>query len=123
MPAPAPLPVPLPLPRYFSALILRRAARYARQLDQHEPFIYKLVDVLADTMGEAFPEIVERSAAGLIAEANAGALADSIDKILSNPSRYNAYRKAAVEAARQQFSIDVMAKRMVETLEKHVGKS
>ena len=71
----------------------------------------------------AFPEIVERSAAGLIAEANAGALADSIDKILSNPSRYNAYRKAAVDAARQQFSIDVMAKRMIETLEKHLGRA
>lgn len=69
----------------------------------------------------AFPEIVERSAAGLIAEANAGALADAIETILSNPNRYNAYRKEAVIAARKQFSIEVMARRMISTLEKHTA--
>jgi len=69
----------------------------------------------------AFPEIVERSAAGLIAEANAGALADGIENILSNPNRYNAYRKEAVNAAQKQFSIEVMAKRMISTLEKHTA--
>lgn len=69
----------------------------------------------------AFPEIVERSAAGLIAEANAGALADAIETVLSNSNRYNAYRKEAVIAARKQFSIEVMAKRMISTLEKHTA--
>ena len=37
--------------------VLRRAVRYGRTLGFHEPFFYKLVDVLAETMGEVFPEI------------------------------------------------------------------
>jgi alanyl-tRNA synthetase len=40
--------------------ILRRAVRYGRSLGFHEPFFYKLVDVLADTMGNVFPEFRER---------------------------------------------------------------
>src|SRR5664280_2124202 len=42
---------------YVLRRILRRAARYGRTLGFHEPFFYKLVDVLADTMGDVFPEI------------------------------------------------------------------
>ena len=34
--------------------------RYGRTLGFHEPFFYKLVDVLADTMGDVFPEIRAR---------------------------------------------------------------
>jgi alanyl-tRNA synthetase len=37
--------------------MLRRATRYGRLLNMHEPFIYKLVPVLAEVMGDAFPEI------------------------------------------------------------------
>jgi len=46
---------------YVIRRILRRAARFGRVLDMHEPFIYKLVGFLADTMGEAFGEIKERA--------------------------------------------------------------
>jgi alanyl-tRNA synthetase len=42
---------------YVLRRILRRAVRYGRSLGFHEPFFYKLVDVLADTMGDVFPEI------------------------------------------------------------------
>jgi alanyl-tRNA synthetase len=42
---------------YVLRRILRRAVRYGRTLSFHEPFFYKLVDVLADTMGDVFPEI------------------------------------------------------------------
>src|SRR5260221_14270646 len=42
---------------YVLRRILRRAVRYGRKLGFHEPFFYKLVDVLADTMGDVFPEI------------------------------------------------------------------
>ena len=42
---------------YVLRRILRRAVRYGRTLGFHEPFFCKLVDVLADTMGEVFPEI------------------------------------------------------------------
>jgi alanyl-tRNA synthetase len=42
---------------YVLRRILRRAVRYGRTLGFHEPFFYKLVDVLAETMGSVFPEI------------------------------------------------------------------
>jgi len=42
---------------YVLRRILRRAVRYGRTLGFHEPFFYKLVDVLAGTMGDVFPEI------------------------------------------------------------------
>ena len=45
---------------YVLRRILRRAVRYGRTLGFHEPFFYKLVDVLAATMGEVFPEIRTR---------------------------------------------------------------
>ena len=42
---------------YVLRRILRRAVRYGRTLGFAEPFFYKLVDVLARTMGDVFPEI------------------------------------------------------------------
>ena len=45
---------------YVLRRILRRAVRYGRTLGFKEPFFYKLVDVLADTMGDVFPEIRTR---------------------------------------------------------------
>ena len=45
---------------YVLRRILRRAVRYGRTLGFHETFFYKLVDVLADTMGDVFSEIRAR---------------------------------------------------------------
>ena len=45
---------------YVLRRILRRAARYGRILGMHEPFIYKLTPILADVMGEAYPELIEK---------------------------------------------------------------
>ena len=45
---------------YVLRRILRRAVRYGRTLGFKEPFFYKLVDVLAETMGDVFPEIRAR---------------------------------------------------------------
>ncbi|MBC8257966.1 MAG: alanine--tRNA ligase [SAR324 cluster bacterium] len=42
---------------YVLRRMLRRATRYGRVLKMHEPFIYKLVPILAEVMGDAFPEI------------------------------------------------------------------
>ncbi len=42
---------------YVLRRILRRASRYARNLEVRDPFIYKLVDVLGKNMGGAYPEI------------------------------------------------------------------
>ena len=47
---------------YVLRRILRRAVRYGRTLGFREPFFYKLVDVLADTMGDVFPEMRARKA-------------------------------------------------------------
>ena len=45
---------------YVLRRILRRAVRYGRSLGFKEPFFYKLVAVLARTMGDVFPEIRAR---------------------------------------------------------------
>ncbi len=42
---------------YVLRRILRRAVRFGRNLGLHEPFFFKLAGVLADTMGDVFPEI------------------------------------------------------------------
>src|SRR5215475_4379401 len=42
---------------YVLRRILRRAVRYGRTLGFHEPFFFKLVDVVAKTMGDIFSEI------------------------------------------------------------------
>jgi alanyl-tRNA synthetase len=42
---------------YVLRSVLRRAVRYGRTLGFHGPFFFKLVDTLAKTMGDVFPEI------------------------------------------------------------------
>jgi alanyl-tRNA synthetase len=42
---------------YVLRRVLRRAVRYGRSLGFHEPFFFKLVDVVAKTMGDVFPEV------------------------------------------------------------------
>ncbi|MGA2915350.1 MAG: alanine--tRNA ligase [Sedimentisphaerales bacterium] len=46
---------------YVLRRILRRAARFGRTLSMHEPFIYKLVDIVVDEMSSAFEEIKHRA--------------------------------------------------------------
>jgi len=46
---------------YVIRRILRRAARYGRELGMHEPFIYRLVPVVVEILGDAFGEIKERA--------------------------------------------------------------
>ena len=45
---------------YVLRRILRRAVRYGRTLGFHEPFFFRLVDVVAKTMGDVFPEVREK---------------------------------------------------------------
>src|SRR5262249_32063055 len=42
---------------YVLRRILRRAVKYGRSLGFHEPFFYRLVSVLAETMGHVFPDL------------------------------------------------------------------
>jgi alanyl-tRNA synthetase len=45
---------------YVLRRILRRAARFGRNLGMREPFIWRIVPTLAETMGAAFPELREK---------------------------------------------------------------
>jgi len=46
---------------YVIRRILRRASRFGRELGMHEPFIYRLVPVVVECLGEGFPEIKARA--------------------------------------------------------------
>lgn len=45
---------------YVLRRILRRAARYGRNIGMHKPFIYNLVEVLVESMSHVFPEVKEK---------------------------------------------------------------
>ena len=45
---------------YVLRRILRRASRFSQELNQKEPFIYRLLPTLVTVMGHAFPEIAQR---------------------------------------------------------------
>lgn len=47
---------------YVLRRILRRASRFTQDLNQKDPFIYKLVPTLVEVMGQAFPELPAREA-------------------------------------------------------------
>jgi alanyl-tRNA synthetase len=46
---------------YVIRRILRRAARFGRELGMHEPFMYKLVPVVIECLSDAFGEITKRA--------------------------------------------------------------
>ncbi len=45
---------------YVIRRILRRATRFGRILNMHEPFLFKLVDTVCKILGDVYPEIIER---------------------------------------------------------------
>jgi alanyl-tRNA synthetase len=45
---------------YVLRRILRRAARFGRMLGKKDPFLYKLVDIVIEVMGESFPELLDK---------------------------------------------------------------
>ena len=70
---------------YVLRRILRRAARFGRNLHQNEPFIYKLVDTLGNIMGETFPEIIEKkSHIEKVIKAEESAFSDTLDRGLNH---------------------------------------
>ncbi len=42
---------------YVLRRLLRRASRFARRMGKHDPVLWRLVEPLADTMGDVFPEL------------------------------------------------------------------
>ena len=47
---------------YVLRRILRRAARFGRILDQHDPFLFQLVEPVVNIMGDIYPELKEKQA-------------------------------------------------------------
>jgi len=92
---------------YVIRRILRRAVRYGySKLNISEPFIYKLVDVLADQMGEFFPEIEKQKvlASKVIKEEEQNFLR-TLDKGID---KFNNYAKTASSQIEGQFAFELL---------------
>jgi len=61
-----------------------------------------------------FPEIIEATGGGVIAEPDAAALADAIEPLLLNPAKARALGETGQRAVREHFSIAAMARHSVE---------
>ena len=76
---------------YVLRRILRRAARYARQLDQNNPFIYHFVDDVAETLGHVFPELVQKKEhVRLVVRAEEESFGKTLDRGLEIFERFSA---------------------------------
>lgn len=70
---------------YVLRRILRRAARFGRKLNQHDPFIYELVGAVGEVMGEIFPEVQEKqSHIAKVIRAEESAFGDTLDRGLNH---------------------------------------
>jgi alanyl-tRNA synthetase len=66
---------------YVVRRILRRAARFGRVLGMHEPFIFRLVPVLGEVMGEAFPDVKQQAEhVGRVIESEEAAFGRTLDR-------------------------------------------
>ncbi len=66
---------------YVLRRILRRAARFGRNLGRHEPFIHSLVPTLVDVMGGAYPELAEKRAhIEKVIQAEEAAFGETLDR-------------------------------------------
>ncbi len=45
---------------YVLRRILRRASRFGRRLNLHEPFLYGLVETVGEILGDVYPEIIDK---------------------------------------------------------------
>ena len=76
---------------YVLRRILRRAARYARQLDQNNPFLYQFVDDVAETLGHVFPELAQkREHVKLVVRAEEESFGKTLDRGLEIFERFSA---------------------------------
>ena len=89
---------------YVLRRILRRAARYGRQLDQHDPFIYQLVGAVADTMGEFFPEVAaKQDHVSLVVRAEEESFGRTLDRGLEIFGRFSQGGNISGEQAFQLY--------------------
>ncbi|MBT6145047.1 MAG: alanine--tRNA ligase, partial [Gemmatimonadetes bacterium] len=76
---------------YVLRRILRRAARFGRQLDQHEPFIHRLVGPLLDTVAHVFPEAAAKAAhVAMVIKAEEESFGHTLDRGLDIFARLSA---------------------------------
>lgn len=92
---------------YVIRRILRRAVRYGySKLNLTEPFIYKLVDVLSDQMGEFFPELEKQKnlASKVIKEEEQNFLR-TLDKGIE---KFNYYAKSSKNEVEGEFAFELL---------------
>ena len=65
----------------------------------------------------AFPEIIEATGGGVIAEPNARALADAVEELLLKPERARALGEAGRKAVRERFNVERMAREVLVAFE------
>jgi glycosyltransferase involved in cell wall biosynthesis len=70
----------------------------------------------------AFPEIVEATGGGIVAEPNAGALAGAVEELLLNPIRARALGEAGRSAVLQRFSVQRMAEGVLHVYEEAIAR-
>ena len=94
---------------YVLRRILRRAVRYGRTLGFHEPFFYKLVAVLADTMGHVFPEIrAKQEHIELVIRREEEAFNTTLDngiRVFENILGYKQFLKNLLEESRKDIDL------------------
>ena len=92
---------------YVIRRILRRAVRYGySKLNISEPFIYKLVDVLGEQMGEFFPELSKQQelAKKVIKEEEQNFLR-TLEKGIE---KFNVYSKTVTETIEGKFAFELL---------------
>jgi alanyl-tRNA synthetase len=89
---------------YVLRRVLRRAVRYGRTLGFHEPFFFKLVDVVARTMGDVFPELRAKQ---LQTEKTIRREEEAFNKTLDEGiARFDAVMRFKAEQAKQGIPVE-----------------
>jgi len=71
----------------------------------------------------AFPELIDRTGGGVLYEAaDAAALADAVERLLSDPDRLRELGESGRKAVRQEFTAGRMAENIVRAFEQALGR-
>ncbi|MBI2503357.1 MAG: alanine--tRNA ligase [Candidatus Latescibacteria bacterium] len=89
---------------YVLRRLLRRAARYGRQLELHQPFLHRLTGAVVDQLGEAFPEIAaKQSHIALVLRAEEESFGKTLDRGLEIFERLSQQGQLSGEDAFQLY--------------------
>ena len=109
--------------RFLESLtVLSVPARYGEAFGLYVVEAFAAGVPVVQPRAAAYPELVEASGAGVLCEPeNAQSLADALAPLLRDADRLRDLSTAAVAAARQQFSVEAMARNTLETLQSASG--